>query len=203
MKIKIITVQKKITEEKFPEYMKKEGYKIKKLKNRNVHKFSKMLGEKIDSSAGLPDFFVWNKKERFLCEFKSKNDSWRISQMMWAVRNYKIPLALALATENSIEISEEMELDTEFNEMMDIINFAWKIRDIYLNEFVEKHKEVIGKKLFINKNGGYFGQIPLEVSEKWKKFDEVYYKDKQKQKRIIRAYKENKIKVSQDIALLL
>jgi len=210
MKIRIMYVDKDMNEETFQKYLEEQGYTCKKLRNGNLHRVSKRLGVKIDSNCGIPDFFVWNKKEQFFCEFKSLNDAWRISQIQWAIKNSKLPIVLALSIEEKIENEgikpepEEIEIDTEFEEQMRRINIAWRLKDYYLEEYVKEHPEIIGKELFVDYrfNKGYLGAIPIEVGEKWKQFDEIFFKDKQRQEEIIKVYEENKPNIEEVIYLL-
>lgn len=50
--------------------------------------FKKMCYNKgIFRNNGLPDLFVFNKKECFFCEIKSENDGLRINQFEWLYKN--------------------------------------------------------------------------------------------------------------------
>lgn len=210
MKIKIIKIDEDINEEGFEKYIIEEGYNCKKLKLTNCGWISKKLNRKVIFEKGIPDFFIWNKKEMYFCEFKSKNDSWRISQISWAIKNNDLPIALALVDtfeKNKDDENVELQIDTDLEEDMKVINISHRITDIYWKEYAEKHPNEIGTNFTIHydKNGEEFflGYVPIEVSKKRKEFDEIYFKDKYKQDKIIRAYERNNIKNSKDIHLLL
>jgi len=44
---------------------------------------------------GSPDFIIWNEKEIYFCEFKSKQDSFRLNQLDWFERFDMLPTAIA------------------------------------------------------------------------------------------------------------
>jgi hypothetical protein len=209
MKIRIMYVDKDMDEEKFQSYLEEQGYNCKRLRNGNFQRFSNKIGKKIYDEKGIPDFFVWNKKEYFFCEFKSLNDAWRISQIQWAIKHSNFPIVLALAIEEPIAnekfAEEKLEIDTAFEEQMRRINIAWRIKDYFLEEYVKEHPEIIGKKLFPDYRsygGSYLGEIPREVVEKCNQFDEIFFKDKQKQEKIIDVYEENKPNIKEVLYLL-
>jgi len=207
MKIKIFWIDKDISEDEFPKWINEEyGFNCKKIKSGNCSFVSNKIGCRIKFEKGIPDFFIWNKEEKYLLEFKSKLDSWRISQIEWAVRNNKLPLALALVKEDN-KTEEEIEIDTDYEEMFKISNIAHRIKDIYLKDYLKYNPGIIGKEIFIEytKDGEecYLGEIPHVVGQKWQEFDETYFKDKQKQKNLVSYYEENKLKTPKDIDVLL
>lgn len=208
MKIKIFRIEEKIDEKQFPEYIHKLGFKCKKLKYSNHDFIKEILGMDFKLGLGMPDFLIYNTQEKYLCEFKSFTDSWHNHQIKWMLDNFEVPFALAFVDIHpNKKISEvydgNLEVDTEFEDMLKIINISWRIKEIYWQEYANQHQEEIGVNFMMNGHGGFWGMIPQEVSLKQKKFDEIYFKDKYKQQRLIKLYKENKIKTSQDIELLL
>ena len=46
---------------------------------------------------GSPDFIIWNEKELYFCEFKSKHDEFRLNQLEWFERFDMLPTAIAFA----------------------------------------------------------------------------------------------------------
>ena len=176
MNIKIMKIYENITEKDFPKYLKNLGYSCKKIKYSNHKSIEKSLRANFNCSKGMPDFYVYNKKEKFLCEFKSLIDSWQPHQIEWAMNNSNIPLTLALVLpekdrKDLNEKNNTLIIDTKSEEENKKIERIHKIQNKILISYVHKHPEIINKELFRNfesEKESYFGMIPLEVSKKWK-----------------------------------
>lgn len=46
---------------------------------------------------GKPDYIIWNDKEIYFCELKSKGDNFRLNQIEWFEKFEMLPNAIALA----------------------------------------------------------------------------------------------------------
>lgn len=212
MKIKLIKIEKNIKEHEFSDYMLELGYKCKRLKISNAQLIKTMLRHDFEAGPGMPDFLVYNSKERFLCEFKSITDVWQMHQIEWVLNNSEVPFSLAFISLSKKEqiketevIEEVMEIDTQFEEQMKQIQIAWNIKNYILAEYIKLHPELVGKTLWKwkydkqryeeeiplddHEEYGYCGKIPDEIGIKWNKFDELFFKDKQKQEEFIQLYK--------------
>lgn len=212
MKIRLIRIEDiDLKEKDFPSYIKEQGYNCKKLRGSNINKIKRILGHDFEEGIGMPDFLVYNSKDKFLCEFKSISDSWRLHQIEWATKNFNVPLALAyVIKDNEEDYSSkdfEIDLDTSSDEMFETINISWKLKHFYLNDYVNKHPEVVGRSLNrqYDKNGEeyYLGKIPSEVSEKWNIFNNVYFKNKKIGKILMDRYKAGKIRDIFDIEIII
>lgn len=98
MEIDVLQIEENINQNQFPEYIEKKGYKCIRLILKNFESVEKILGCTFEKGIGLPDFLIYNSNEKLFCDFKSKNDSWAISQMEWALRNTHIKLVLAVVS---------------------------------------------------------------------------------------------------------
>lgn len=168
-------IEENIKEKDFSEYLSKEGYKCKKLTESNANSIKDRLGFNFEVCKGMPDFFVYNKKDKFLCEFKSQLDSWQPHQIEWTLNNSHIPIVLALVLSKTKVKEDILELDSTFEEDQKLIRLVWKEKNKVLDEYVSKHQELIGFTLFQNPLGGYLGEIPQEVSLIWKEIDKKYF----------------------------
>lgn len=66
-------------------------------------KLPKDIKEKIRNYTGVPDFFVFNDKERFFVEVKTSKDTLRVSQMEWVSEHSKFfPIKIAVVKSNEI-----------------------------------------------------------------------------------------------------
>jgi hypothetical protein len=207
MKIKIFNIEENISEKEFPKYMEGLGYSCKKIKSTNINSISKKLGETVKFEKGITDFFIWNEKEMYLCEFKSKNDAWRISQIIWAVKNNKLPIAIALVNLEKEETKEvDLEIDSEDFELSKEHEVKIFLLDMYFKEYANKNPKKVGVEFFeyYNKKGDRFflGAVPKEVGIKWDLIEKLF-KDKQRINYLISLYEENKLKTSKDVDLLL
>ncbi len=179
MRIKIMKVPSNLIEKDFPEYIKKKGYKCLKIKSGNVNGVKKKIGINFNYGKGMPDFLVYDDQESFLCEFKSQNDALSLSQINWVLINSQIPLCWAIALEkDEINESNFIEIDDDIERQFEIVNYAWKLKNDYLEKYVSKNPKLVGKSLFDNKYGGYYGLIPIEVNIIWNKIDKSIFKPK-------------------------
>lgn len=53
---------------------------------------------------GSPDYIIWNEEELYFCEFKSKNDNFRLNQIDWFEKYDMFPTAIALAIKSDEDL---------------------------------------------------------------------------------------------------
>lgn len=122
MKCKVMIIQKEMKEKDFPEYIKSKSFGCIRLTSRNLKKIISTIRElgnyvkninfnhyfiqydlKECIKVGSPDFFIYNQKKFFLCEFKSNNDSLNIKQIIWFEQHKNLPLLLALCDKTLVK----------------------------------------------------------------------------------------------------
>jgi len=98
MQIKVFNIKDKIEEKDFPDYIKREGYNCLKFEKNQINKIRKVIGYTPPLDVGRADFFIWDKKKHFFCEFKFIGDALRSNQLAWFFleKNRKLPKAIAL-----------------------------------------------------------------------------------------------------------
>lgn len=129
------------TEKTIKKYFQEEGYNHFKVCNRNIYRVKKKLKKQLKFEKGFPDFFVWNKEEKFLCEFKSKNDTLSNSQIIWALKN-DVPLKWILATNNEDNYNKDiLYMASEFKEENKKLRYTWNLKHSYLNKYLENNKK--------------------------------------------------------------
>jgi len=69
----------------------------KNLKSNRREFFTNCLKRK-NILIGSPDFLIWNNDEIYFCEFKSKNDVFKMHQIEWFNKFNIFPCAIAIAT---------------------------------------------------------------------------------------------------------
>ena len=141
-----LVITKDITEKEFEAYINKVGYECIKIKKKNHRRIKKQLGYNFSFESGVPDFFIWNKNQRFLCEFKSKNDSLRLTQIKWLIKNKNIPFVLAYVDLKSKKINANSIIENGNNLETSIENLREfdEILDKFVSDFrVENLKEKI------------------------------------------------------------
>jgi hypothetical protein len=197
MNLKIIPIKQNIKEKDFPSHIKKLGYKCKKVSSSNIYFIQKKLGQKFEMSKGIPDFFIYNKFEKFLCEFKSLNDSLRKHQVLWILNHPEIPLVLAWVVQDEKVKNNLLKIDSPFekNIILEKINLSWYYKWKFLRNYLIKNDILIkNKSIFVNRIGVYEGYIPDEVLNYWDEIDKKLIKNGDKSVEIYTLEKEKEIK---------
>jgi len=115
MKVEALLIEEKILEKDFPMYIQNKGFSCIKCNRINKNLIISVLREIRDNTlqwdkindiidfelnnffgVGSPDFFIYNKKEFFICEFKSRKDYLHKTQFNWISKNRHLPIMIAV-----------------------------------------------------------------------------------------------------------
>jgi len=182
--VTLIPIYKKIKEKDFPEYIKNNlNYNCVKFINKNFKLIkniilkTKLIEDDIIeendyhlnmlfkyTQKGKPDFFIWNNKDFFFCEFKTENDSISHDQFNWYISHADYPIALAFVTDES----DTKNLFNWLNvKQIKAITILHKLEEKATNLYVKENPKILNTHLckHTDKYGTYYlGQIPKELS---------------------------------------
>ena len=180
MNIKLIPIKKDIKEKDFNTTIRNYGYRSIRFIKKNEMRILKIIKTFYKTpyffnpifkyrQIGKPDFFIWNKKEYFFCEFKSKTDMLSAHQMDWFCVHRNLPSALAY-----VSLTDEIFCDFDDVELYPNIIFTEEedIKRIYkssiyrlvVNEYCEKNQPLTMHKHM----DSWVGMLPDELISKLK-----------------------------------
>lgn len=151
--LKLIPINKDITERDFPKEMRKKGWECLRLIKRNYKSVNAIIRNyKNDfwgisninnmESVGKPDFFIYKNQRFYFCEFKSKKDMLSNNQLTWMSNHIDYPKALAFVSLKKRNI-HKLDIDQE------TINKS-------IDKFIDKNTQrVIKDYLRISKDKDY------------------------------------------------